>query len=303
MFAPFNKLAKRILPNRTVEPDGTEKAVISNGVSTVTVRTNVGGALWLENSGQTPGNARGYGAFDWQVFRTTADQVASGSTAVAFGRNNKVTGNFGAAAIGNGHTVTADSGIALGSEHTVSAANGFAAGGNCTASVSNSAAAIGYYSTSSGFSAIALGSFANNAIACSLALGGGTYNGNQTGIIPLSKQTADATPTVLDLLNNAAYRATLPASRAWHFRGQCIARSSAHKASAWSIEGVIIRDASNDTRIVGTPTIALIAQDAEMAGTAVAVSADNTNEALTITVTGLAATTIGWTCSIFYSQA
>lgn len=301
MFAPFNKLAKRILPNRTVEPDGTEKAVITNGAATVAVRTSVGGALWLENPTQVPGNARGFGSFDWQILRTAADQVASGSTTVAFGRSNKVTGSFGAAAIGNGNTVTGDAGIALGGGNTVSAAGGFAVGSNCTASVGNSAMVIGYYSTSSAFSAISLGAYANNAIACSLVLGGG-ISGYQTGIIPLNKQTADATPTVLDLFNTATYRATLPAPRAWHFRGMCIARSSAHKASAWSIEGVIIRDASNDTRIVGTPTIALIAQDAEMAGTAVAVSADNTNESLAITVTGLAATTIGWTCSIFYSQ-
>lgn len=47
----------------------------------------------------------------------------------------------------------------------------------------------------------------------------------------------------------------------------------------------------------------LIARLAEMAGVSVAVSADNTNEALAIAVTGFAETTIGWTCSIFYSQA
>ena len=82
----------------------------------------------------------------------------------------------------------------------------------------------------------------------------------------------------------------------------CIAYGPSYKASAWSIEGVIVRDGSNDTRIVGTPTIALIAQDTEMSGCAVTATADNTNEALAITVTGLAATSIRWTCSTFISQ-
>lgn len=158
-------------------------------------------------------------------------------------------------------------------------------------------------STATAVNGATFGSAASNAIASSFALGGGTSAGvNQTYIIPLGKTTENATPTVLDILDTATNRPVLPAKAAWHFRGMCIAYGPAYKASAWSIEGVIVRDGSNDTRIVGTPTIALIAQDAEMAGCAVAVTADNTNESLAVTVTGLAATSIRWTCSTFVSQ-
>ena len=158
-------------------------------------------------------------------------------------------------------------------------------------------------STASATNGATFGSAASNAIASSFALGGGTAAGvNQTYIVPLGKTTANATPTVLDILDTATNRPVLPAKAAWHFRGMCIAYGPTYKASAWSIEGVIVRDGSNDTRIVGTPTITLIAQDTEMSGCAVTATADNTNEALAITVTGLAATSIRWTCSTFVSQ-
>jgi hypothetical protein len=158
-------------------------------------------------------------------------------------------------------------------------------------------------STASSTNGATFGSAASNAIASSFALGAGTAAGvNQTYIVPLGKTTANATPTVLDILDTAANRPVLPAKSAWHFRAMCIAYGPTYKASAWSIEGVIVRDGSNDTRIVGTPSIILIAQDTEMAGCAVTATADNTNEALAITVTGLAATSIRWTCSTFISQ-
>ena len=158
-------------------------------------------------------------------------------------------------------------------------------------------------STATSTNGVTLGSAASNAIASSLALGAGTTAGvNQTGIFVLGKTTANTTPTVLDILDTATNRPVIPAKAAWHFRAMCIAYGPTYKTSAWSIEGVIVRDGSNDTRIVGTPTVALIAQDAEMSGCAVAATADNTNESLAITVTGLAATSIRWTCTTFYSQ-
>lgn len=164
---------------------------------------------------------------------------------------------------------------------------------------------VGYGTVASGTTTMATGYHAQNGVHASFAVGGGPWNNPaaQAGIVPLNAMTSDATP-VSTRLTNDRYYASIPALSAWCFRVLCVAQSSAYKTSAWSIEGVISRNNVNVVRLVGTPTIALIAQDAEMAGCSVAVSVVGSPDyAINIVVTGLAATNIRWTCSVFYSQA
>lgn len=192
--------------------------------------------------------------------------------------------------------------FAFGTANTVAASS--IAGTGASAQGAQSFA-VGYGVSASGLTTMAAGYHTQNAITASFAVGGGPYNNQaaQAGIIPLNAMTADATPTSTRLANDR-YLAPIPAYCAWCFRVLCVAQSSAYKTSAWSIEGAISRNNANVVRIVGTPTVALIAQDAEMAGCAVAVSAlGSPDYAINIAVTGLAATNIRWTCSVFYSQA
>jgi hypothetical protein len=103
----------------------------------------------------------------------------------------------------------------------------------------------------------------------------------------------------------------IPATRSVAFIGivqaMCNVSSSSNFIKAWEIRGVITRDGSNNTRIVGTPTITVLAQDADGTPTpstwAIAsITADDTNESLAINVTGQAGTVIRWQSTILYSQ-
>ena len=69
--------------------------------------------------------------------------------------------------------------------------------------------------------------------------------------------------------------------------------------SAWTIEGLIKRVVgASQTFLVGTPTVTLIARDANAATWAIAVTADTVNGGLTLTATGVAGQTISWVARI-----
>ncbi len=187
----------------------------------------------------------------------------------------------------------------------VSGANSFAAGINNTVTGSQSAA-FGRDCTLSASRAIAVGVFASNAIMGSDAVGGGVSAGiQQMGRIPLGASTTDATPTVLNIFATASNRPTVPAKAAWMFKVHLIAHTSTgtYRVAAWDITGVIARDGSNNTLIVGTPTVTQTVNESTWITTDPTVTADDTNESLAITVTGLAATTIRWTAGVYYTQA
>lgn len=238
------------------------------GNATITQTTD--GAMYLEVAGQTAGSARGVGAFDWQAIRNVAAMVGSGPYSLTVGQYNTVSGN--------------------------------------------AAGAFGTYHTASGASSFCLGNAAVSANSQQVAIGtaaGGPLGGNQINLQPMVAVTTDATLTALYTTQSATYRFVIPATRAIAFRGlviaMCNVSSSSNFIKAWTIEGAITRDGNNTTRIVGTPTISMIAQDADGTPTPSAwaiasITADDTNEALAINVTGQAATTIRWHASLFMAQ-
>ena len=91
----------------------------TGGTNTPLVLSPLGtGALQAQktDSSATGGNARGANAVDWQTVRSTAAQVASGSTSfIGSGRGNTVTGQ--------------DSSVVSGYQNSVSIANGFIGNG------------------------------------------------------------------------------------------------------------------------------------------------------------------------------
>lgn len=109
--------------------------------------------------------------------------------------------------------------------------------------------------------------------------------------------TTDATPTeMLAILGN---RIKLPIyGTCWAFQVLLAAfRGSDSKAWAKKFEGAIKQNSGATTSLVGTPIETLLGDD--FAGTiSAAISADNTNGALKITVTGLASATIRWHANV-----
>jgi hypothetical protein len=126
---------------------------------------------------------------------------------------------------------------------------------------------------------------------------------SQAALLVLARQTTDATATVLCSDSSAASgtnQVTLPNNSAYYFKGSVIAGvTGAGDTKGWSIEGVIKRGAGvGTTAIVGTATVSSLYADAGAATWAVTATADTTNGALKITVTGQAATTIRWVAKI-----
>lgn len=129
----------------------------------------------------------------------------------------------------------------------------------------------------------------------------------QGGLLVLAAQTTTATPTVLvsnTLSPSSTNQVALPVLATYYFKGTIIAASfNSIYAKAWAIEGVIKRPllGSNNVAFVGTPTVTVIATEPSVpsvASWAVAVTADTTNQCLSITVTGEALNTIRWVAKV-----
>lgn len=110
--------------------------------------------------------------------------------------------------------------------------------------------------------------------------------------------TDDTSGVELFLRGTASNRCGILASSAVAFRGLAVAKEAATgDTKAWTFEGLIRRDGSNTTALVDTVTPTVIDADAGASAWALAVTADDTNEALKIAVTGEAAHDIDWLVS------
>jgi hypothetical protein len=115
--------------------------------------------------------------------------------------------------------------------------------------------------------------------------------------------TSDATPAILYLDGaGATLRVTMVAKSSWHFTAKVAAYNDTDAlAGAWEIRGCIRRDGANGTAIVGTNTTETYTEGG-MSACVVTVTADDTNEALQVNVTGIAAKSIRWHAAILTSE-
>lgn len=290
----------------TVNSDGSITKTVANASGSASWYLSADGSLWTEIAGQTVGNARGAASFDVQGTRNAATKVASGANAFAFGSNCTASGS-NAIAIGSNCTVSGSNAIALGNGAIATGISAYALGQSCTSS-GNYSVSFGLSGQSTASYAASFGAYARNAINASDVVSGSTvtYPGvHQMGRIPLGVITTDATPAVLNITSTVSTRPVLSAKAVWFFRVHLVAYTSTgtYRVAAWEITGVIARDNSNNTRIVETPTVTQIVNESSWITTQPTVTADDTNEAVAITVTGLAATTIRWTGGAYYTQA
>jgi hypothetical protein len=139
---------------------------------------------------------------------------------------------------------------------------------------------------------------------------GGTLGSAQTCLYCRSLNTTTATP--LGLGGVGVPRIFLPANRTFGFRMTVTARQYAGVAGTigdsamWTITGMIKRDGANNTVLVGVPTgtgTPSAFNDAGAATWNVAVTADDVNEALQITVTGEASKSIMWNIAVYDAEA
>jgi hypothetical protein len=224
----------------------------------------------------------------------------SGSSATAFGRNATASGASNPCTFGDTSTASANSTSAFGNNSSASASSSSAFGRNASAN-SSDAMALGAFSSTNSFSwLVALGNFLTGrrygafAYKYDTTTSAGTNPSLNGEKIAFSGTTTNATITEIFLRGVSSNRCVLQAKNVLSFKGQAVAYRSDYTGSArWSIEGLIKRDGSNNTTLIGV-TATLTHSDGTGNTLVLTITADDTNEALKVEVTGNASETWTW---------
>ena len=273
----------------------------------------------------------GADSFAAAIANNTSSYGATGANSIAMGRLAKST-NSDSVAIGYNNRAVGARSIAAG-YNNLSYTDGFCFGnGNGSQSAS---IAAGRNNNAWGNGSVAIGDtneVASNAVggicigqSCdvnndhdrAMAIGSGAQtrakghhvyanysSAYQSGRWILFKSTTDATATALSTDNASASTANqiiLPNDSVYGFTGTVIARedsSSTDDFAVWEIKGGAVRGASASTTALGSYNINKISESTGAANWSIALSADTTNGAVAITVTGEAAHNIRWVATI-----
>ena len=233
--------------------------------------------------------ASGTDSFAAAIANNTSSYGATGTNSIAMGYQAKATGSYGiaiglsATASGPFHT------LALGGNGSIASASYATAinGGN----VGNEATQSGAFAFGRGAKAAIQGkfAFANDRFSLSGDAQGGMYI--------LRADTTDATATVLTTNNNTAgstNQIVAASDTCITFDGTITAMQNGAQAYAsWRIEGLLVNDGGTTTLANSATTII-----DNQSSWGMALSADNTNNALAITVTGEASHNIRWVANI-----
>lgn len=300
-------------PNNTVNHASVQATGGTTNVSVSVVPKGTGSfSLHVPDATATGGNVRGANAIDLQTIRDAANKVASGLGSVVLGSENRASGQS-AIAIGRSNTATAQDshayGIACNATGAFSLCFGYIAnasnfgaiaiGQNTTAS-GNQAVAIGTVGgvTASGDASYAIGenSAANRERMHAMATGRFAANGDAQEVKwVLRNKTTDGTTAVTLFANGASTRCLLTSGKVLHATVQIVGSKSDGSAVASYLRQVCIKNVGGTTTLVGT--VNTIGTD-EAAGTSIAITADNTNDALQIAVTGVAGETWRWVATV-----
>lgn len=264
---------------------------------------------------------------NWAVVAGGNANTAGGQYSfIGSGENNQANANYCVVDGGQGNLANTNTHavIAGGQNNTASGQHSAIAGGQAsTASGASACIAGGVSNTASGQASSVLGGESNTAGGAYSSVPGGFYGTTrglhgaeargsgrftalgdaQRGRYIQRRATTDATASVLSndgAAPAATTRIVLPDNSAYGFRGNLIARNAANgDCSHWEFKGTIRRGANAAaTALVAAVTPAVVSQDAGASTWVVTVTADTTNGALIITVTGVAATNIKWVADV-----
>ena len=265
----------------------------SNGIYANTV----GGGYSNTSSGYYPSTVAGGGY-----------NIASGSLSfIGGGGVNTASAYYSTISGGYSNTASAYySTIGGGSDHLASGNHSWIGGGReNTASGSYSSVAGGQDNTASGdYSSVPGGISAvadkSGQLACSA--GRFTANGDaQVSTLVSRNSTTNATATNL-FLNGSSNRLTIPTDTAWVFMIHIVAAEQGMaNITKFQRAGVIVNDAGT-TAISSIDTIGTDSTIGSPGAWTVSITADNTNDALDIAVTGAASTNIRWVARVTLTE-
>jgi hypothetical protein len=258
----------------------------------------------------TGGNVRGAYAVDLQTLRDTNTQVASGGASVVVGRNNTASGQDSVAlglsniassvqslCIGSNNQATQQGAIAIGIGSVASAPFSVNIGSFCT-SAGLYSLAVGFYASTSALAqyAVALGPTSLADRRNILAFGNWWFSvagDSQRTLQSLRGTTTNTTPTELFIDGD---RFTIPTGKTLRCRVEIHGIRSDGSAVSSYERRVIIKNVGGTTSLVGS--VLTIGTDHEDAATAIDITADDTNDSMKVTVTGIASQTWRWMASI-----
>lgn len=225
----------------------------------------------------TGGNKRGAGAIDLQLTRTNADQVASGVNSFVAGEYSRASG-LASIAMGSACISTGAGSVALGYS-TASALGAVALGHESQASgpVSSCFGLRGY--------ATIYGEFvhSNGRLVAS--------SPSQSSRFVLYRSTTNNSATEMFLDTDNSHRLSVPSGQLYAMIVQICGVKSDGSAVAHYIRQYAIKNVGGTTSQVYSPIT--IGTD-NAAGTSIAISANDTNDALKIEVTGISSETWRW---------
>jgi len=197
---------------------------------------------------------------------------------------------------GEGAKAYTESSVAMGASANAHAANATAFGSDAGVSSSGEVGtAIGASTYVNHYGAVALGYRSESGRELETVRSIGASAQAAISEIGWYAVTFDASPYQLRVGNRTNTHCTLAANTAAMFHVDLLARdNAAGNVKAWRFSGIIKRDGSNNTSIVGTPTKDVLGADSGASAWDATVTADDTNEALAVQVTGAAFTGIEW---------
>lgn len=287
-------------PNNTVNHACLEATGGTTNVS-VSIKPKGSGAFCLSppDGTATGGNARGANAVDLQTVRVDAASVASGTNSFLGGGSRNAATNTAAACVG-------------GSSNTASGSGAFVGSGTLnTASGTYSVCVGGEFSTASGTYAFVGCGAQNLASGTGSWIAGGLFgladrygmtahaagqfsargDAQRVGFV-LRNKTTNNTATTL-FADGSSARLTIPSGKVMSALCRVCGIKSDGTAVANYVRRVVIKNLAGTTSLVGA--VETIGTDIEdNAATDIAITADNTNDALQINVTGISGETWRW---------
>jgi trimeric autotransporter adhesin len=237
------------------------------------------------------GNARGIYAVDLQYgSRSAATQVASGAYAVVAGYRSTGSGPGGVVAIGPQCSSTGNASVAIGNQALASGSGATCIGGatsgsgNGNQATATSAATLGGQRASAdraGMHAHAMGQFA--------AIG----DAQRARFVMRNKTTTNAAVELF--LDGSATRLTIPSGKYLTGTINIAGIKSDGTAAASYIRQFSIKNVAGTTSLVGT--VNTVGTD-EAASTSISITANDTNDALKVEVTGITSETWRWVAAV-----
>lgn len=289
-------------PNNTVN---VERLAVTGGTTNVdlTLTPKGSGASICgpaPDSTLTGGNKRGTYANDGQILRGSASQVASGSSStIGGGQSNTASGSSSTVGGGQSNTASSTSSIiAGGASNTASGGSSSVGGGEFnTASGTASTIAGGQSNTASGSYSIASGYRSVSSLYAQFAHAAGIFSaiGDAQNVRFVMRNKTTTNSAVELFLDGSATRLAIPSGEALHATVKIIGIKSDGTSTAVYLRQFSIKNVAGTTSLVGT--VNTVGSDTA-AGTSISITANDTNDALKIEVTGVTSETWRWVATI-----